>query len=97
MKNYYIIICLTPATMVDAESFVETNKDNFLNKGGNYSLEKIPTPDMPEMECYRFELSEKWYLHFEKELLELKAEIYESAEAYLLQYPPINEIENETN
>lgn len=87
MKNYYITLCLTPTTMVGVEAFVETNKENFYNRGGNnQTLEKIPTPDMPEMECYRFELSEVKYLEFKDSLTNLDAEVFESAEAYLVKY-----------
>lgn len=94
MKNYYIIICLTPTTTIEVESFIEANKHNFYNRGGNnQTLEKIPTPNKPEMECYRFELSETRFKEFESSLINLNAEMYESAAAYLLQYPPIEETE----
>lgn len=92
MKNYYIILCLTDTTTIEVESFVTANKHNFYNIGGNnQTLQKIPTPNMPEMECYRFELNEVRYLEFESSLINLNAEIYESNVAYLLQYPPTTE------
>ena len=86
MKNYYIVLPISPAE--DVYSFVETNKDNFINVGGNnQTLEVIANPANPLEASFRFELSEEQYLLLEAQLLSLGADVSESAEVYLSKYP----------
>lgn len=89
MKNYYIVIPVTALNIVNSYAFVATQKQNFCNIGGNCeTLQTMEDPANPPFPCFRFELSETWFLHYELQLVAMQAEIYESAEAYLAAYPP---------
>lgn len=87
MKNYYIVLPITPTNIVGVYGFINTNKSNLVNIGGNNeTLEIISNPSKPLEASYRFELSEEAFLNFEEDLINLKADISDSAEAYLAKY-----------
>ena len=89
MKNYYIVLPITPTNIVGVYGFIQTNKDSLCNIGGNCeTLEIIANPNNPLEASYRFELSEESYLNFETQLLALDADISESAAEYLAKYAP---------
>ena len=93
MKNYYIVLPITPTNIVGVYGFINTNKDSLVNIGGNNkTLEIIADPSNPLEASYRFELSEEVYLTFEAQLLALDADISDSAEEYLAKYatPVVN-------
>lgn len=91
-KNYYIVMPVTITNISSVYTFIETQNQNFCNIGNNCNtLQIIPNPSSPFFPCYRFELSETWFLFYESQLAAMGAEIYESAEAYLLAYPPLIE------
>lgn len=97
MKNYYIILPITPTNIVGVYNFIQTNKDNLTNIGGNNkTLQIIHNPENPLEASYRFELAEDVFLILESELLDLSAIICDSAEEYLLKYPikNSNDIQN---
>jgi hypothetical protein len=88
MKNYYIVLPVTPTNIVGVYGFIQTNKDSLVNIGGNNeTLEIIPNPSNPLEASFRFELSEEAYFSFETELTSLGADVSDSAEAYLAKYP----------
>ena len=93
MKNYYIVLPITPANIAGVYVFILTNKDSLCNIGGNCeTLQIIANPSNPLEASYRFELSEEVYLTFEVQLKALGADVSESAEEYLSKYPyPIAE------
>ena len=93
MKNYYIVLPITPTNIVGVYGFILTNKDSLCNIGGNNeTLQIIANPKNPLEASYRFELSEEVYLTFEVQLTALGADVSESAEEYLSKYPyPIAE------
>ena len=88
MKNYYIVLPITPTNIVGVYGFINTNKSNLVNIGGNNeTLEIIPNPSKPLEASYRFELAEDIYLTIETELISLNADVSDSAESYLKKYP----------
>lgn len=91
-KNYYVKIPVTILNIAAVYAFVNSENQNFCNIGNNCNtLQIIPNHSSPFFPCYRFELSETWFLFYESQLATMGAEIYESAEAYLLAYPPLIE------
>ena len=89
MKNYYIVIPVTALNIANTYAFVAAQKQNFCNIGDNCeTLQTIEDPENPPFPCFRFELSETWYLYYQIELTALGARIFESSEAYLEAYPP---------
>jgi hypothetical protein len=88
-KNYYIVIPVTELNVSQVFTFIAAENQNLCNIGNNCNtLQIIPNPSNPFLPCYRFELSETWFLYYETQLVAMQAEIHESAEAYLLVYPP---------
>lgn len=88
-KNYYIVIPVNAANIAAVYLFIETGNENFCNIGDNCdTLQIIPNPSSPLFPCYRFELRESLLPSYQTQLDLMGAEIYESAEAYLIAYPP---------
>ena len=104
MKNYYIVIEITELNVSPVFTFIAAENENFLNIGDNRVFEIIPNPKSLIYPCYRIELKEEllsktWLGEFDFEtylqaFTRLNAEIYESAEQYLLAYPPVETDEN---
>jgi hypothetical protein len=87
-KNYYIVLPITMQNIQNAYSFIETEHDNFKNVGDNYVCLIVPNPNNPMLPSYQIELKESLADFYRKTLEALNAELYESAEAYLIAYPP---------
>ena len=95
-KNYYIVLPITIQNVANAYLFIES--ENFQNIGNNRIFEIIPNPKNAIFPAYRIELKEDllsktWLGEFDFETYleafnRLNAEIYESAEQYLVAYPP---------
>lgn len=93
-KNYYIVLPITMLNIQNSYTFIELENANFLNVGDNRVFEIIPNPKSLLFPAYRIELKEELVNEYRKELESFDAEIYESAEAYLVAYP-LKETENE--
>ena len=88
-KNYYIVLPITVQNIQNAYAFIETEKNGFFNIGdNNETLQIIANPNGTMFPCYRFELKESLVDFYRITLEALNAELYESAEAYLIAYPP---------
>jgi hypothetical protein len=96
MKNYYILLPLMPTNIIQVYAFVEKEKSNFENVGNNNILLPIMHPNNAACLCYQVELKQSLVDFYKEQLVAMQAEIYESAEAYLLQYP-LSQLENEIN
>lgn len=93
-KNYYILLPLLHANILQVYGFVEFEKDKFKNIGDNNVLLPIMHPNNLALLCYQIELKESLVIYYNSQLAAMQAEIYESAEAYLIAYPLPN-TENE--
>ena len=88
MKNYYIVIPVTELNVSPVFTFIAAENQNCLNIGDNRVVEIIPNPKSLIFPCYRIELKEELVEQYRAQLESFNAEIYESAEQYLLAYPP---------
>jgi hypothetical protein len=88
-KNYYIVLPITLQNIQNAYSFIETEHKNFKNVGDNCVCLIVPNPNNPMLPSYQIELKESLVDFYRTTLEGLNAEFYESAEAYLIAYPPI--------
>jgi hypothetical protein len=87
-KNYYIVLPITLQNIQNAYSFIENEHKNLKNVGDNYVCLIVPNPKNPILPSYQIELKESLVDFYRTILENLNAEIYESAEAYLIAYPP---------
>lgn len=88
-KNYYIVIAITEENVGQVFTFIATENQNFKNIGDNRVMGIIPNPNNNLFPCYRIELKESLVNQYRLTLESLNAEIYESAEQYLVAYPLI--------
>ena len=88
MKNYYIVIAITETNVSQVFTFIAANNENFLNIGDNRVFEIIPNPKSLIYPAYRIELKEELVNQYRTQLESFNAEIYESAEQYIVAHPP---------
>ena len=82
-ENLYILL---PNT-AESTQFVDENKPQLLNLGGNDVVLPCPHPCEPELQVYQIELSDTAYHEFEQELNDLGAGEALTASQYREKYP----------
>lgn len=95
-KNNYIVLPITPTNIVGVYGFINTERDNLTNIGGNNrTLQIIANPNNPLEASYRFELSKEKCLELKTQLDILGADVSESAESYRQKYPTPQDLDIE--